>query len=644
MKKKNTVKTGIVFNKQGYVISDMNIFNFIIRYILVFISTLLIVYISFNSFNIHIEMKAIFKIDAILAFILMLADINIIAALAVNSGLIYILYKYIENNFEILKNGILAIMNESYSVIRIAFSLPEVDGFDKIMTDTSFTINMVAHTVTVAVVIITALIIGRYMSKILYGVLVSLLLGFIKFGGGNVDKKFGAALIVTLVIVCVLNLCSKRKILFGNRFKPARKNTYFQKGDSLYISQLCFIACIIGTAALLTGGAKSLPKDYTNSLKATVRDIAVMKYVEYKDFNNRSSFDAGQVGYQAYFKPDMKKIKTVQLDMPDDESVLLREFIGQDYNYRMNMWTSADTEDINSYLNIDDENKKITDKICAEQNFLKNEDAAKAVADYLINNYTYSITTQTLPYGKDFVNNFLEDDRKGNSTHFASAAVLILRDMGIPARYVSGYKIDDEQILASKYDRKSGKFNVDITNANVYAWVEIYDSEKGWINVNVSDPPSMEETKKIIEEENNKKEHPNTDINNYFRTVDKEKYTPKNIMNSVLKALAVFIITAVLTVIALILLLKAFKFLNKIVKYMKASDSEKASVLINSLSEKTGANTNSLKELGALLKERGNSSETVDKTIMLAEKIMFSPSSEKNDIKKLNKLIKSLKQ
>ena len=39
----------------------------------------------------------------------------------------------------------------------------------------------------------------------------------------------------------------------------------------------------------------------------------------------------------------------------------------------------------------------------------------------------------------DYISYFLAKNKKGYCTHFASAGTMILRYMGIPARYVEGY-------------------------------------------------------------------------------------------------------------------------------------------------------------------------------------------------------------
>ena len=59
--------------------------------------------------------------------------------------------------------------------------------------------------------------------------------------------------------------------------------------------------------------------------------------------------------------------------------------------------------------------------------------------------------------------------------HFASAAALLLRLVGIPTRYVAGYVAD---IPAS------GKANV--PDSNAHAWVEVYLDGYGWEPVEVT--------------------------------------------------------------------------------------------------------------------------------------------------------------
>ncbi len=99
------------------------------------------------------------------------------------------------------------------------------------------------------------------------------------------------------------------------------------------------------------------------------------------------------------------------------------------------------------------------------------------IKEWLRDNCTYSLTTEPLPKGEDFVNHFLRY-KEGSCSHFASTAVLMCRYAGIPARYVEGY-------IISPYDSDKnipeGKvITVDVEDTRGHAWVEVYIDGYGW--------------------------------------------------------------------------------------------------------------------------------------------------------------------
>ena len=64
--------------------------------------------------------------------------------------------------------------------------------------------------------------------------------------------------------------------------------------------------------------------------------------------------------------------------------------------------------------------------------------------DIVLDGTRYDLNPGVLPEGNDFVEYFLYENKKGYCVHFASAGAVILRAMGIPARYVEGYVINQE--------------------------------------------------------------------------------------------------------------------------------------------------------------------------------------------------------
>lgn len=100
---------------------------------------------------------------------------------------------------------------------------------------------------------------------------------------------------------------------------------------------------------------------------------------------------------------------------------------------------------------------------------------ASRVAEALNKLCEYDPATPLTPDGEDFVEYFLTESRQGYCMHFASAATLILRTMGIPARYVSGFTVDTV-----------AKRQVDVPDWAAHAWVEIYLDGYGWYPIEVT--------------------------------------------------------------------------------------------------------------------------------------------------------------
>lgn len=108
---------------------------------------------------------------------------------------------------------------------------------------------------------------------------------------------------------------------------------------------------------------------------------------------------------------------------------------------------------------------------------------AEVIGYYLIrSNYTYSWDLDRLDPGMDPVQYFLEVGHKGYCMHFASSAVLLLRGLGVPARYASGYVVKQ---VGFRSDDKGG-FQAEVIDRNAHAWVEFYLDGIGWLPLEVT--------------------------------------------------------------------------------------------------------------------------------------------------------------
>lgn len=102
--------------------------------------------------------------------------------------------------------------------------------------------------------------------------------------------------------------------------------------------------------------------------------------------------------------------------------------------------------------------------------------AAALVSAWLEENTSYSLTPPDLPFGEDPIEYFLGESRIGYCMHYASAGVMILREMGVPARYASGYVIDRSDMF-----NILGRYEGTVLDSNAHAWVEIYLDGIGWL-------------------------------------------------------------------------------------------------------------------------------------------------------------------
>ncbi len=160
------------------------------------------------------------------------------------------------------------------------------------------------------------------------------------------------------------------------------------------------------------------------------------------------------------------------------------------------------------YLTVPEENLETIEAFCQEAGFGgTQEEIISQVIQYYQDQIPYTIRPGATPKNQDFINYFLSKNKKGYCAHFASAATLIFRYYGIPARYAEGYAISYNDVMNGElldasysdyYDGYSeigatGLVEVDVTDADAHAWVEVYDPNYGWVVVDVTPSGAQED-------------------------------------------------------------------------------------------------------------------------------------------------------
>ncbi len=289
-------------------------------------------------------------------------------------------------------------------------------------------------------------------------------------------------------------------VLFENQEKLARLYTMDSEYRKLTDQRL-------GTAAERTYWPVTIQNVNANSKYA---------YIPYK-----STFSTGDFHfyYDSYASNSADTYRfqvdsTVQEDSYENEIFPLDQTIAEEYVGEI------DPEQLEAFFNLEEQYRTFVheaytyvpevgnERLIAEmQEFYRArsgmplDSLIEEIRDYLADCAVYSLEAGRLPKGKDFVDYFLYENHKGSCSHFASAAVLMFRCGGIPARYVEGYVITQEDIRkGSAIGQKSEMFiehgvqserdveikKAEILDTNAHAWVEIYLNGYGWTPVEVT--------------------------------------------------------------------------------------------------------------------------------------------------------------
>lgn len=176
--------------------------------------------------------------------------------------------------------------------------------------------------------------------------------------------------------------------------------------------------------------------------------------------------ETGDYGFSYYNQPSFTYLK-------DGMSVEREGYYLDDYNTRIR----------EQYLQLPD---NLTDYTKTEKAFsgIREGAAASKVAEVIQNYFAewkgrYTTTNGKYTADKDYLRWF-HDKREGWCIHYATAATLMLRQLHIPARLVTGYKFympenPDGTLTGMSVKQKSR-----------HAWAEYYDEDGGWTPLDVT--------------------------------------------------------------------------------------------------------------------------------------------------------------
>lgn len=147
---------------------------------------------------------------------------------------------------------------------------------------------------------------------------------------------------------------------------------------------------------------------------------------------------------------------------------------------------TANYDDADSYLYTLNDSMDSYGTLGDSASVIRSKNEKRLVAAYTVQNYLdyYYKYSKELPAsgGTDNIEYFLSTSKEGFCVHFASAGVMILRSMGVPARYACGYSVPKGTFSQNA----DGSYVASVLDSRAHAWAEIYLDGYGWIPVEMT--------------------------------------------------------------------------------------------------------------------------------------------------------------
>lgn len=179
----------------------------------------------------------------------------------------------------------------------------------------------------------------------------------------------------------------------------------------------------------------------------------------------------GSIPANAYLSEDMQLLQT--MPVRSVTRYKMRAYL----NYQLDPHSIINSH---NYLQVPDHIAPRTRQFVAGLREKYTQDGAyiNASLNY-IRDENFIYTREPPKLGKDSVDSFLFDTRRGYCVHYASSFAVMMRLAGIPARIVSGYQ-GGEMNPFSDY--------MIVRQSDAHAWVELWLPNKGWLRI---DPTSV---------------------------------------------------------------------------------------------------------------------------------------------------------
>ena len=271
-----------------------------------------------------------------------------------------------------------------------------------------------------------------------------------------------------------------------NELDKKKGNTYARYSSIYSTSEVFGNLYYLGNYIMKSNGL-AVSKDKDRRLQLDIaytsdkNNIMLEPYCSNLYLSQKNSYDEYSVMY--YEQKDM-----VSLWDSDNITDLTKKSRMDDY---INVQSNYKTAMKSYYTQYSDD---ITPQIASyvkDNPFSSLEEKTTFILYTLMSNTSYTRTPGIMLGNTDVADKFLFESKKGYCVHYATAATLMYRMYGIPARYVTGFKVSADSFK----ENADGQWSTEVTDSAQHAWTEIFIDNYGWVPVDVT--PAADGTMRV---------------------------------------------------------------------------------------------------------------------------------------------------
>lgn len=253
-----------------------------------------------------------------------------------------------------------------------------------------------------------------------------------------------------------------------NQWSNPTSEAYYDRLDSTLKNMNPFT--LVNDAIKMSSNT-GLPRTYKFQVK---NQYGNDNYV-YTPYYIANAVDEGQydIVMDAYLEGNEDRDSTYKFDIWNETSFDITQLLPN--RYQISYQRSNEKYNIEVPRNLQTVFAKL--QIPGMREATSDHEKIEAIIQYLDSVTEYTLMPGSTPDDVDFVEYFLETNKKGYCVHYATTATMLFRYYGIPARYVEGYRIGSADFVGN---------TAEVKDFTAHAWVEVADLHYGWIPVEVT--------------------------------------------------------------------------------------------------------------------------------------------------------------